>query len=69
MITPKQIIDKVAGLWKYIRELEEYKWERGSSCCLPDPKSLDDNPFHFDGESKHPRHDHKPGQIVKESRE
>lgn len=59
MNLPKQIIDKVSGFWDYIRELEDYKWERGSSCCLPDPKSLDENPFHFDAEDRNPPHKHK----------
>lgn len=45
----------IKHLWDYVRELEDYKWERGSSCCMPTPDSLHDNPFHFE-EKPHLHH-------------
>ncbi len=63
MSIQKQILKKVTGFWNYVRELEDYKWERGSSCCLPDPKSLDENPFHFDEKETHPTHHHHEHRV------
>jgi|GEM_PF-4860320 len=45
-----QVRDLVHRLFRYFRELEEYKWQYGSSCCMPSHTHTESehNPFHFD---------------------
>ncbi|MEJ2052240.1 MAG: hypothetical protein P8Y60_20815 [Calditrichota bacterium] len=38
---------------RYLRDLEEYKWKYGSSCCTPSHCDLEHNPLGLDEPSSH----------------
>ncbi len=47
-------------LWSSFMEFQNYRWKRGSSCCMPAYTDLEHNPFRFESDQWHrcEHHDH-----------
>ncbi|MFQ6613215.1 MAG: hypothetical protein ACE5D1_00080 [Fidelibacterota bacterium] len=44
----RKLLDTIKKLWSSFLEFQDYRWKRGSSCCMPSYSDLEHNPFRFD---------------------
>lgn len=59
----KNAKDRIIALWRSFLEFQQYRWERGGSCCVPSARALENNPFRFETEDARKHHCHHHNHL------